>query len=446
MTHSPAPPTHRRTHRRPRRIMLLVGSVCAVALATVAAVLPGTARAATQICSNSTGTNDGAYYSMYVSGGSACITLNSGTSYSTTWSGIGDFVGGIGSNPGSTSANISFSNSLSTSGGGTTLVSLYGWSTNPLVEYYVEENYVPAGNSAGTFEGTVTSNGGTYDIYEHQQVNQPSIQGTATFEQYLAIRTSPTTSGTITFSNFVNAWASHGMDLGTMNYQILATEAYGGGSGSDSVTLGSSSPPPANTVTVTNPGSQTSTVGTAVSTQIHATDSGGAALTYSASGLPAGLSINSSTGLISGTPTSSGTSSVTVTATDSTGASGNTTFSWTVNSSGGGGGTGGGACQVVYTTNSQWPGGFTAQVVISDTGSSAVNGWNLVFTFPGDQKLTSDYNGTFSQSGETATLTNASYNGAIAPGGSTTVGFQGTWTNSDAAPTSFTLNGTTCTT
>jgi endo-1,4-beta-xylanase len=444
MTHSPAHPTH----RRPGRIMLLIGSACALALATVAALLPGTARAATQICSNSTGTNDGAFYSMFVSGGSACITLNSGTSYSTTWSGIGDFVGGIGSNPGSTSANISFSNSLSTSGGGTTLVSLYGWSTNPLVEYYVEENYVPAGNAAGTFEGTVTSNGGTYDIYEHQQVNQPSIQGTATFEQYLAIRTTPVTSGTITFSNFVSAWASHGMDLGTMNYQILATEAFGGGSGSDSVTLGSSSPPPANTVTVTNPGNQTSTVGTAASTQIHATDSGGAALTYSASGLPAGLSINSSTGLISGTPTTSGTSSVTVTATDSTGASGSTTFSWTVNSSGGGGGTGtgGGACKVVYTTNSQWPGGFTAQVVISNTSSSAISSWNLGFTFPGDQKLTSDYNGTFTQSGEAVTLTNASYNGAIAAGGSTTVGFQGTWTNSDATPTAFTLNGATCAT
>jgi hypothetical protein len=229
-----------------------------------------------------------------------------------------------------------------------------------------------------------------------------------------------------------------------MNYQILATEAYGGGSGSDSVTLGSSSP--GNTVTVTNPGSQTSTVGSAASVQIQATDSGGAALTYSASGLPAGLSINSSTGLISGTPTSSGTSSVTVTATDSTGASGSTTFSWTVNPSSGGSGGGGGAYKVVYTTNSQWPGGFTAQVVISNTGSSAINGWNLVFTFPGDQKLTSDYNGTFSQSGETATLTNASYNGAIAAGGSTTVGFQGTWTNSDAAPTAFTLNGATCTT
>jgi len=84
-------------------------------------------------------------------------------------------------------------------------------------------------------------------------------------------------------------------------------------------------------VTVTNPGNQTSTVGTAVSLQIQATDSAGAALTYAASGLPAGLSISASTGLISGTPTTAGTSDVVVSAADSTGASGSTSFTWTVN-------------------------------------------------------------------------------------------------------------------
>ena len=92
----------------------------------------------------------------------------------------------------------------------------------------------------------------------------------------------------------------------------------------------------ANVVTVTNPGSQTGTVGTAASLQISATDSAsGQTLTYSATGLPAGLSISSSSGLISGTPTTAGTSSVTVTATDTTGASGSATFTWTISAAAG---------------------------------------------------------------------------------------------------------------
>ena len=230
--------------RRRGRTRLFIGGVCAVLLAVGAVALTTPAHAATQICSSQTGTNGGNYYSFWNNGqGSSCITLNSGTSYTTSWSNIGDFVGGVGWNPGSTSRSISYSASLS-GNGGTALMALYGWSTNPLVEYYVIDNWVGSPNTAGTNMGTMTSDGGTYTIIEHQQVNQPSIQGTATFNQYLAIRTSPRSSGgTITFSNFVNAWASHGMNLGSMNYQIMATEAWGNGSGSSSVNIGGGAPP-----------------------------------------------------------------------------------------------------------------------------------------------------------------------------------------------------------
>ncbi|MYR00553.1 putative Ig domain-containing protein, partial [Streptomyces sp. SID6139] len=93
-----------------------------------------------------------------------------------------------------------------------------------------------------------------------------------------------------------------------------------------------------NTVSVTNPGSQSTTTGSSVSLSVKASDSAGAALTYSASGLPTGLSINSSTGVISGTASTAGTYQVTVTATDSTGATGSASFTWTVSTSGGGGG------------------------------------------------------------------------------------------------------------
>jgi hypothetical protein len=101
----------------------------------------------------------------------------------------------------------------------------------------------------------------------------------------------------------------------------------------DGLTAFQSTSTSSNTVTVTNPGNQTTTVGTAVSLQINATDSAsGQTLTYSATGLPAGLSINSSTGLITGTPTTASTNSVTVTAKDTTGATGSAPFTWTINS------------------------------------------------------------------------------------------------------------------
>ncbi len=195
-----------------------------------------------------------------------------------------------------------------------------------------------------------------------------------------------------------------------------------------------------NAVTVTNPGNQTGTVGTPIpGLQLQGSDSAsGQTLTYSATGLPAGLSI-SSTGLITGTPTASGTSTVTVTATDTTGASGSASFSWTI-----GGGTAG-PCHVAYSTTSQWPGGFTANVTITNTGTSTINGWTLGFTFPGDQKITNAWNATATQSGAAVTATNASYDGTITPSGNTSFGFQGTWNSSDATPTGFTLNGATCT-
>ncbi|MER7924966.1 putative Ig domain-containing protein [Streptomyces sp. NPDC096057] len=126
-----------------------------------------------------------------------------------------------------------------------------------------------------------------------------------------------------------------------------------------------------NTVTVTNPGSQSTVTGSTASLQISASDSAGATLTYSASGLPTGLSISSSTGLISGTASTAGTYAVTVTATDSTGASGSASFTWTVSTSGGGTCT---STQLLGNAgfesgNTTWT--ASSGVITNDTGESA---------------------------------------------------------------------------
>jgi Zn-dependent metalloprotease len=129
-----------------------------------------------------------------------------------------------------------------------------------------------------------------------------------------------------------------------------------------------------NTVTVNNPGSQTGTVGTAKSVQMTATDSqSGQTLTWSATGLPAGLSINSSTGLISGTPTTAATYTPTVTATDTTNATGSTSFTFTISGSGGGGCSGQKLVNPGFESgNTAWT--TTAGVIDSSTGEPARTG------------------------------------------------------------------------
>jgi endoglucanase len=131
-----------------------------------------------------------------------------------------------------------------------------------------------------------------------------------------------------------------------------------------------------------------------------------------------------------GTPSPTGTPSSTPTGTPTPTSSGST---------------GPVSCHAVYSLVNSWTGGFQAQIVLTNSGSAAISGWKLTWTFPGDQKIASLWNATYTQSGEAVTATNASYNGTIAPAGSVTVGFTGNFTSSDASPTAFAVNGTACT-
>ncbi|MEU1676479.1 M4 family metallopeptidase [Streptomyces roseifaciens] len=165
--------------------------------------------------------------------------------------------------------------------------------------------------------------------------------------------------GSETYNNVANAWAA-------VNVGSRATPGTG--------------------VSITAPGDQTSIVNTAVSLQIKATSSNSGALSYSATGLPAGLSINASTGLISGTPTATGTSNVTVTVKDSAGKSSSASFKWTVNTTGGGS---------VFENNTPVAipdagDAVTSPVVVtrSGNGSSALKvDVNITHTYRGDLRI-----------------------------------------------------------
>ncbi|MFI9767786.1 cellulose binding domain-containing protein [Streptomyces sp. NPDC052415] len=123
-------------------------------------------------------------------------------------------------------------------------------------------------------------------------------------------------------------------------------------------------------------------------------------------------------------------------------------FSSTVNLGGGGDPGGPGnpatACQVTYATN-VWQGGYTANVTVKNTGTTALNTWQLGFTLPSGQRVTNSWNATLSGSSGAVTATPVAHNAQIAAGGSQTFGFQGTYSGTFAKPGSFTLNGTACT-
>jgi hypothetical protein len=116
----------------------------------------------------------------------------------------------------------------------------------------------------------------------------------------------------------------------------------------------------------------------------------------------------------------------------------------TVTTQSGGGGGGGASCRVSYVPNT-WPGGFTANVTITNTGPATVNAWTLTFAFPGSQQVTNAWNATVTQSGAAVTARNVGYNGTIAPNANASFGFQGTYGGSNSSPTAFGLNGSACT-
>jgi cellulase/cellobiase CelA1 len=103
----------------------------------------------------------------------------------------------------------------------------------------------------------------------------------------------------------------------------------------------------------------------------------------------------------------------------------------------------GSGCRVTSTV-SAWNNGLTNNLTITNTGSSTVTNWRLTFSLPGGQTITSGWNATYSPSSGQVTATNVSYNGTIAPNGSTSIGYQATHTGNSAAPTGFALNGVSC--
>lgn len=101
-------------------------------------------------------------------------------------------------------------------------------------------------------------------------------------------------------------------------------------------------------------------------------------------------------------------------------------------------------CQVDYAVTTQWEGGYTAHVAVHNLGDP-LSGWELNWSFPVGQQVIHGWNADFHQSGSQVTAANLDWNRNLGAGASVTIGFTGSWTGSNPAPTSFTLNGVACT-
>jgi hypothetical protein len=196
-----------------------------------------------QYSANSVGNAGNGYaYQLWFSGGSGSMTVAGvDAKFSASWNNPDDFLARVGLTWSSTqtfdqlgTVSAEFAHAK-TGAAGYSFIGIYGWSVNPIVEYYIVEDWFgsPPTADGGTKMGSFTVDGGTYDVYQHTQVNQPSVTGAnATFPQFYSIRQTARQCGHISITEHYKEWASLGLTLGKMEEAKIIVEAGGGGTGS----------------------------------------------------------------------------------------------------------------------------------------------------------------------------------------------------------------------
>ena len=392
---------------------------------------------AQQICSNQTGTQEGYSYELWKDdGGTACMTLKSGAAFSTNWNGINNMLARRGYRYNETQKHqqlgtFSASYSCNYQPNGNSYLGVYGWTVDPLVEFYVVDswgNWRPPGANS---KGTITVDGATYDIYETTRVDQPSIKGRRTFQQYWSVRTSKRTSGTISISQHFNAWESNGMPMGNMYDVNILIEGYQSSGTADfsSASVTVAAPNPGSNLAVSPASSSyTSSAGSAT---VNVTSNVGWTVSDNQSWLSTSLAGGSNNGsfqisVIANTEASSRTGTVTVTG-------GGITRTITITQAGTSGGSGSNTIvvrargtngsetiqlQVNNTTISTWT--LTTSMANYSATTSATGGVNVRFNNDANGRdVQVDYiqvNGTTRQAESQTVNTGAYLNGSCGGG------------------------------
>ena len=180
------------------------------------------------------------HYEIWYQGGNNSMTYYDNGTYKASWSNTGDFLARVGFKYDEKQTyeqvgpiDAYFNWKKQGSAGGYNYIGIYGWTVDPLVEYYIVDDWFskPGANLLGQRKGEFTVDGDTYEIWQNTRVNKPSIKGDQTFPQYFSVRKSSRSSGHIDITAHFKKWESMGMKMGKMYEAKVLVEA-GGGTGS----------------------------------------------------------------------------------------------------------------------------------------------------------------------------------------------------------------------
>jgi hypothetical protein len=184
---------------------------------------------------NERGTYEGYDFELWMDKGEgdASMTLNRAGAFSCEWTDANNVLFRTGRKFDETKTheelgNISLEYGCDYKPAGNSYLCVYGWSVDPLVEFYIVESWGdwrPPGDQEKV-KKSITVDGATYDVYQTERVNQPSVKGTQTFPQYWSVRTSRNTEGTVSVTDHIKAWEELGMTLGNMYEVAFCVEGY----------------------------------------------------------------------------------------------------------------------------------------------------------------------------------------------------------------------------